>query len=233
MRMAAFCHYIAMLHDETTKNHPGGVSDVESYDKNGLMYKTNSPTDGYSALELFLSKLNPECEALFQYAKRNWRPSDKIWCENRPLGINKVLTMMEDISSAAGLSRIYTNPSVRATAISLWSTAGLINREIMAKSGHHNESTLKSYNSMPSVNKLRKCSGDLASALGDSEAIRAAKQHQNQIVGCKTRPPLQQLPVPLNNTISATQQNTENTSSAYRQMFNSCTIGNVHITFSR
>ena len=72
-----------MSHDETTKNHPGRVSDVESYKKNGLMYKTNSPTDGYSALELFLSKLNPECKALFQYTKRNWRPFDKISFQQR------------------------------------------------------------------------------------------------------------------------------------------------------
>ena len=82
--------FATMSHDETTKKHPGGVSDVESYEKNGRMYKTNSPADGYSALELFLSKLNPQCEALFQYPKRNWRPSDKIWYENRPLGINKL-----------------------------------------------------------------------------------------------------------------------------------------------
>jgi len=143
--------------------------------------------------------------------------------------------MMKDISSVAGLSRIYTNHSVRATAITLWSTAGLTNREIMmAISGHRNESSLsKSYNSMPSVNQLRKCSDVLPSALGEHKTIRAAEQRQNQTVGRETRPPLQQLPVPLNNTISATQQNTVNTSSAYRQMFNSCTIGNVHITFNR
>ena len=102
----------------------------------------------------------------------------------------------------------------------------------MAISGHRNESSLKSYHSMPSANQLRKCSDVLASALGDNETIRAAEQRQNQIVGCE-RPPLQQLPVPLNNTISATQQNTVNTSSAYRQMFNSCTIQTVHITFNR
>ena len=95
---------------------------------------------------------------------------------------------MKYISSAADLSRIYTNHSVRATAITLWSTAGLTNREIMAISGHRNESSLKSYHSMPSANQLRKCSDVLTSALGDNETIRAAEQRQNQIVGCE-RPP--------------------------------------------
>ena len=211
-----------MSHDETTKNHPGGVSDVESYEKNGRMYKTNCPTHGYSALELFLSKLNPQCEALFQYPKRNWRPS----------GHQQAFSNDERHQLRRRSVPCLHKPFGKGTAITLWSTAGLTNREIMAISGHRNESSLKSYHSMPSANQLRKCSDVLASALGDNETIRAAEQRQNQIVGCK-RPPLQQLPVPLNNTISATQQNTVNTSSAYRQMFNSCTIGNVHITFNR
>ena len=138
-------HFVTMAHDESTKNHPGGVSDVESYEKNTPMYKTSSKSDGYTALEKFLSKLNPECEALFQYPKRNWRPSDKVWYENRPLGLNKLSTMMKNISSEAGLSRIYTNHSVRVTAITLWANSGLTNREIMAISGHRNESSLQSY----------------------------------------------------------------------------------------
>ena len=103
-----------MAHDEATKNHQGGVSDVESFEKNAGMYKTNSKTDVYTALDFFLSKLNPECESLFQYPKRNCKPCDNVWYENRPFGVNKLSTMMKDISSAAGLSRIYRNHSVRA-----------------------------------------------------------------------------------------------------------------------
>jgi len=107
-------YFVSMAHDEATKNLQGGISDVESFETNARMYKTNSKTDGYGALDFFLSKLNPECAALFQYPKRNWESSDKVWYENRPLGISKISTMMKDISSAAGLSRIYTNHSVKA-----------------------------------------------------------------------------------------------------------------------
>lgn len=54
--------------------------------------------DGYTALQLF------------QYPKRKWdRPTESIWYENRPLGINKLGDMMKTISSAASLSQIYTN----------------------------------------------------------------------------------------------------------------------------
>ena len=156
-----------MAHDEATENHQGGVSDLESFEKNARMYKTNSKTDVYTGLDFFLSKLNPECESLFQYPKRNCKPCDNVWYENRPLGVNKLSTMMKDISSAAGLSRIYTNHSVRATAITLWANAGLTNREIMAISGHRNESSLQNYHNMPSVQQLRKCSNVLTAVYSD------------------------------------------------------------------
>lgn len=44
-----------MTHDESTKNHPGGVGDVESLQKEGRLYQTtDDPTDGFNALQ-FLS----------------------------------------------------------------------------------------------------------------------------------------------------------------------------------
>ena len=101
------------------------------------MYKTtDDPSDGFNALQSYISKLNPECTAFFQYPKRKWSPSDSIWYENRPLGIQRLGTMMKEISEAAGLSKKYTNHSVRATAITLWTNAGLTNRHIMAISRH-------------------------------------------------------------------------------------------------
>ena len=128
------------------------------------MYKTSSTTDGYSALEFYITKLNPECEVLFKYPKRNWRPSDSVWFENRPLGKNKLAEMMKDISKDAGLARVYTNHSVRATAITLWDNFGLSDRQIMAISDHRNESSLRSYH-QPSTEQLRQCSDVLSVAL--------------------------------------------------------------------
>lgn len=86
-----------------------------------------------------------ECTAFFQYPKRQWSPSNRIWYENRPLGIQRSGTMMKEISEAAGLSKKCTNYSVRATAITLWSNARLSNRH-MAIFGHRNEQSLRSYN---------------------------------------------------------------------------------------
>ena len=63
------------------------------------------------------------------------------------LGVNKLGSMMKELSLVAKLSRVYTNHCVRATAITLWSNAGLANCHMMAISGHRNEQSLKSYNS--------------------------------------------------------------------------------------
>ena len=74
---------------------------------------------------------------------------------------------MKDISTAASLSKIYTNHSVGATSITLWSNTGLTNRHIMQISGHRNEQSLQHYNRRPSASQLKRCSNVLSEALGN------------------------------------------------------------------
>ena len=54
-----------MTHDETSKNDPGRLKDKSSFEKTARMYETESDTDSYRALSLYISKLTPEREALF------------------------------------------------------------------------------------------------------------------------------------------------------------------------
>jgi len=189
--------------------------------------------DGNTALEFFLTKLNPECDALFQYPKRNWRPSDQVWYENQPLGVNKLSTMMKEISKDGSLSRIYTNHSVRATAITLWANPGISDREIMAISGHQSEASLRSYHQQPSVNQLGRCSDVLTVALSKDGRIEAPTGLQHTMAAA--RHPLQQLTCQSStvNTISTNLcfQNTPLTPT-YSDICNSCTIGSVNITFN-
>jgi hypothetical protein len=110
-----------------------------------------------TGIKLYLSKLNPKIDAFFQYPKKNWEPTEQVWYEARAIGVNKLDTMMKTISEIAGLSRIYTNHSVRATAITLWSNAGVPNHHIMAISGHRNDQSLAHYNTRPSTAKLHNC----------------------------------------------------------------------------
>ncbi|KAK3727618.1 hypothetical protein QZH41_006002 [Actinostola sp. cb2023] len=147
--------YATMAHDEASKNHPGEITDTPSFEKLSRVYQTDHPNDGYKALRLYLEKLNPNCSAFFQFPKRYWPgPTEPVWYENRCLGVNKLGGMMKELSIAVNLSKVYTNHCVRATAITLWSDAGLSNRHIMAISGHRNENSLRSYNARPSSSQL-------------------------------------------------------------------------------
>ena len=64
--------YGTMSHDETSKNHSGVPKGKSSFNKTALMYETESDTDGYRALSLYISKLNLKCEALFQLPHCDW-----------------------------------------------------------------------------------------------------------------------------------------------------------------
>ena len=198
--------YVTMSHDEASKNHPGGVNDVPSYEKLARMYETDSVNDGYKAMVLYKSKLS-ECEAFFQYPKRGWSDEDTMWYEARPLGVNKLDNMMKEISEAAALSKPYTNHSVRATAITLWSNEGIPNRHIMAISGHRNEQSLINYNSQPSAAQLRTCSDVLS---------------RNMLS------PASQSSVTVNSQVQQNQVE----SRIFGSLFNNCTINTVNVYLS-
>ena len=136
-------------------------------------------------------------------------------------GVNKLSTMMKNISSEAGLSHIYTNHSV------LGDSHKPVGKFWPYKSGnygnicHRNESNVQSYHSILSVKQLRRGSEVLCTALGHDDKVD--EQPANVMI---SRTPLQQLPFSsVNTAISAIHQNT----APFSQMFTSCTIGNVHI----
>ena len=68
---------VTMAHDEATKNHPGGLSDVSSHEKLARMYETPEENNGYKAMKIYLAKLNPKCDAW--YPKKHWKYDDEVW----------------------------------------------------------------------------------------------------------------------------------------------------------
>lgn len=64
--------YLSMTHDEATNNHPGGIDDVASVEKEARIYSTSNDQlfDGLNCLKMYLQKTNPRCEAFLQYPKR-------------------------------------------------------------------------------------------------------------------------------------------------------------------
>jgi len=74
--------------------------------------------------------------------------------------------MMKEISIGANLSKTYTNHCVRSTSITVLSDSGVPARHIMSISGHKNEQSLSSYNSIPSTSQLKQCSEIISNAIG-------------------------------------------------------------------
>ena len=207
--------YATMAHDEASKNHPGGVGDIPSMEKYARMYETEDTNDGYKALKLYLTKLNPKCEAFFQYPRKNWSVEDNVWYEARPVGVNSLDSMMKNISEAASLSHPYTNHSLRATAITLWSNAGIPNRHIMAISGHRNEQSLAHYNTRPSTTQLRNCSDVLSRSFNTGNVSSQPESSAAPIT------------VRQNNSVVVAQ---EKTASFLQSVFSNCTVhGSVNI----
>jgi len=67
---AAGRNFITMAHDEVSKNHPGRFYISTALKKNVRIYETNHPNDGYRALRVYLSKLNPKCTAIFPISQK-------------------------------------------------------------------------------------------------------------------------------------------------------------------
>ena len=236
--------YATMSHDEVSKNNQGGFVPKSNTEKLARMYPTESDTDGFKALKLYLSKVNPNCSAFFQYPRRNWDETtsvnDPCWYENRPLGVNTLSTMMKQISKAAGLSEMYTNHCVRATAITVWGDAGLAPHQICHISGHKDPKSLQSYHHRPSRRQLQKHSDALAEALdGNDTDDQQQPQQAANLNQLQFLPPSTQNQVNpgvnsanMTNVAASSQSLIHSEVRGLGGMFNNCSIQSVQIVFN-
>ena len=116
------------------------------------------------------------------------------------------------ISEAASLSQMYTNHSVRETAITLLSEAGMQNRHITAISSHSNEQSFVSYNKKPAEGQLMKCSNIILPSLNFRVPFSHFMNTQSQ--------PRQDFPV---------NQMRADVYVQLQGMFNSCNIGSTNV----
>ena len=126
--------YVTLKYNEADKNV-----------KEPRMYGTGDEFCPLLSFEKYKSKLNTECDSLFQRPI----PSKKItessaWYENAPLGVNKVNTFMSRLSESAKLSKRYTNNCIRAFVSTYLHQKGFSNEGIMTVTGHRNVQSLTS-----------------------------------------------------------------------------------------
>ena len=128
--------------DELTKNRREDDKGFES----GTMFEKPGPQCPVASLELYIKHLNPKNEFLFQRPKNGSKIGvDRVCFDNMVVGERTLSEKMKCISKAAELSKIFTNHSIQATAVTILDKCRNEASHIMAVSGHKGETSIRSY----------------------------------------------------------------------------------------
>ena len=165
--------YIHQAMDELDKNHRENDDPFDAT-TDGRVYEKPGPLCPVKSFELYLSKLHPDLEFLWQRPKCKVDENDSCWYQKSPIGKNTIGSFMKKLSNTVGLSRQYTNHSIRTTAVTVLDHSSFEARHIMRVSGHKSESSIRSYSRRLPENKQREISDVLASACGFTPAVETA-----------------------------------------------------------
>ncbi len=144
--------YAEMTHDEPTKKNQGDEDHDNGKDDDNVMYADGTPRCPVKSLKLYLFKLNPLQEAFFQRPVAHAVSKITVpWYINAPVGKNKIGDFLKDICKLAGLSTIYTNHSIRATAINALLRGGHSALDVTNVSGHKTAEGLEPYLNRPTL----------------------------------------------------------------------------------
>ena len=104
--------------------------------------QAGDPKCPVKALQVYLSKLHPDCEAFFQRPKSKYSRNG-IWYDNVPEGKILLSIKMSRISRKTGCSEVYTNHCLRTTATTVLAHAGIEQNYICAVTGHQSVDTIR------------------------------------------------------------------------------------------
>ena len=143
--------YVSLAVDELTKNHGAG-----DRVKNGaaMPEMPGNPLCPVVSFKKYFEKLNPKCDRLWQRSKDSFLDDEETWYTNSPVGEKKLQKFMSDLSEKAGLSRRYTNHSIRATGATILSREGFNAAQIMSVTGHKSVSSLAVYQRVGDIEKI-------------------------------------------------------------------------------
>ena len=165
--------YVAKFVDELTKNHRENDKEEEG----GMMYETEGPFCPVASFEKYLQHLNPVNEFLFQRPKKTTPDSD-VWYDNMVIDERYLGDMMKKMSKEADLSKIYSNHSIRATAVTILDKSGFEARHIISVSGHRSESSIRSYSKTDDEATKKRISETLTSATTSHTSIPLVEDQQ-------------------------------------------------------
>lgn len=126
---------------EQTKSHRENDQD----EPEARMVETGGRLCPVANFEKYLSLLHPGCDRLFVSPVDAYRPEDTCWYTRKPFGYSKLRYFLPKLSKLAGLSKSYTNHSIRSTTITLLNEARVSPHDICSVSRHKSISSLASY----------------------------------------------------------------------------------------
>ncbi|XP_065191917.1 uncharacterized protein KIAA1958-like [Sycon ciliatum] len=206
--------YITLATAFAQKNQQGGIKGKDTV-SDGMIVSDWQ----VEAVLLLTSKLSVKSKRLFQIPRKHYQPEDAEWYTGQVFGKNKIDGMMKKMSETARLSQIYTNHSVRATAITTLAKQNVSATTIMRTSGHRNAQSLDSYLQPSEHDKMK------TAHLLDVDAIDEALQ-------CATPEELQALEEPQAPPPSAsvtTSSSTVTSENSAKFIFSGNFSGAVHI----
>ena len=153
--MTKILQYICQIGSDVTKNHQGLTSiEIDNKTVSMHMYETKTENCPVQSFVKYLSKRNPNCSALFQTPRNSVDEEDEVCYENRPLGKNRLGSMMVEISKRA---------STPITASERRPLVHLVMQALkLATSWHRNETSVKSYVRNTTSDKKRQMSSSIS-----------------------------------------------------------------------
>ena len=199
------------------------------------MYERPGPLCPVKYFEKYLSKLHPQQQSLWQRPKETATENTESWYCNVPLGKNTLGDLMKSISREANLSQIYTNHSIRATAVTVLDHSNVEAMHIMRVSGHKSESSIRSYARRLSENKQREISTTLAEACrfsyysdkpdaASSPDLALTSSQCEDALDTISSSPLPRLSLPGSPIVHASQTNSLESLTFASGAFNNCNI---------
>ena len=180
--------YVYQAVDELDKNHRGSDNQQDSVTVARMYEQPGNLLCPVRCFELYLSKLNPGLNSLWQRPKQMAMEDENIWYDKVPVGKNTLGLFIKKLSKSAELSKEYTNHCIRATAVIVLDKNNFEERHILRVLKHKSEANIRSYSRRLSEEKQIDISNSLSHYCGfpsnttsdirsvpDSESEPAAK----------------------------------------------------------
>ena len=136
-----------LYHEDTSKNHPGGLKGRKIVPKVVIHHSnTNNPERCFVSIFKKYRQLCPDdpvSNAFYLQPSRS--PTDTCWYTRQPLGHSTLSGTVSRLCKQAGIQGYKTNHSLRATATTRLYESGVEEQQIMERMGHRSLEGVRSY----------------------------------------------------------------------------------------